>query len=368
MSIETPTQSKVASKRFVLLDSLRGYAAFAIMILHFPEINGTLNTYLAVDFFLILSGFVLMHAYFRNPGFSFISFAQARFARLYPLHLITLIVSVLIYVVTSEYIDKSTLALHGLMIHHVGLGPDKFWFNSPSWSISVEFWVNILVALALVFGTRILGSIKSSIVNGLMIAVSIACYATLFMTLGHLDGHIQTLAPAISAGMIRGMASFLAGILIYKLYTHLDAAPNPALQRAFGLATPILLALFAICLWLPYIHLWIDFLMLPLFLAVVLIGAFEVGSSAKLAMKIHHLGTISFSLYLIHRPIQKIAYLILPEGTPLAVKIILIVPVVLVLAHLTQKYFEMPVYRRLKKLLRDAPLFVSKWSTRSARE
>jgi len=77
VSIETPTQSKVASKRFVLLDSLRGYAAFAIMILHFPEINGSLNTYLAVDFFLILSGFVLMHAYFRNPEFSLVSFAQA---------------------------------------------------------------------------------------------------------------------------------------------------------------------------------------------------------------------------------------------------------------------------------------------------
>jgi len=351
MEISTPP-----SKRFILLDSLRGYAAFAIMILHFPEINGSFNTYLAVDFFLVLSGFVLMHAYFRDPEFSFWSFSQARFARLYPLHLATLVIFVLIYIVKDSYIDKSALALHGLMLHYVGLGPEKFTFNSPSWSISVEFWVNILVAATMVVGARFLGQIAPRMLNGIILAVSASCYAVLYFTLGHMDGHIQTLAPFVSAGMVRGIASFLAGVLIYKLYTRFHASQSSTFKHALSIATPILLALFAVSLWLPYIQSSIDFLLLPVFFGTVFACAFETGLGSKLVQKISHLGTISFSIYLLHRPIQVTTDMILPATTPLALKMVIVILIVLVAAHFTQKYFEMPVYHWLKKTIRRAQL------------
>lgn len=322
------------------------------MVLHFPEINGMFNTYLAVDFFLVLSGFVLTHAYFQNGRFSFWSFAQARFARLYPLHAATLTIFVLIYLVKGQHIDKSSLALHGLMLHHVGLGPDTFTFNSPSWSISVEFWVNILVAAVIAIGLRIMSPLSPRILNGIIFAISAICYTTMFFTLGHMDGHIQTLAPFVSAGMVRGMASFLAGILIYKLHRRCHERQSPRFRHVLKIATPGLLLAFALCLWLPYIQAKIDFFIIPIFFATVFVCAFEVGPTSEIVKKISHLGTISFSVYLLHRPIQVTTDMIVPDSTPLIIKITAVILVVLVTSHFTQRYFEMPVYHSLKKIFR----------------
>ncbi|CUX45076.1 Protein 2 in picA locus (modular protein) [Agrobacterium tumefaciens str. Kerr 14] len=82
-------------ERFILLDGIRGVAALFIVHRHAEDLFGksTASSYLAVDLFFALSGFVLAHAYSRKlsegaitPGF----FLKARFARLYPLYALAL--------------------------------------------------------------------------------------------------------------------------------------------------------------------------------------------------------------------------------------------------------------------------------------
>jgi peptidoglycan/LPS O-acetylase OafA/YrhL len=79
------------SRSFVVLDGLRGVAAIAIVFFHLALIRGDLpgEGYLAVDFFFVLSGFVLAHAYgsrLQQGSMSFGRFVLIRMIRLYPLY------------------------------------------------------------------------------------------------------------------------------------------------------------------------------------------------------------------------------------------------------------------------------------------
>src|SRR5437868_13768953 len=84
-----PPQS--APQRFIQLDALRFFFAVIVVLVHTVGFNlpFILGGY-AVDFFFILSGFVLSHALICRPV-SAAEFAWARLARLYPLHLATLL-------------------------------------------------------------------------------------------------------------------------------------------------------------------------------------------------------------------------------------------------------------------------------------
>jgi peptidoglycan/LPS O-acetylase OafA/YrhL len=99
---------------FVILDALRGVAAAAVVTVHAPlffhsvatpgsvpdasghaPMTGPLfEAYLAVDFFFLLSGFVLAHAYGEklNDGMTSCQFMRCRLIRLYPLYLLALVI------------------------------------------------------------------------------------------------------------------------------------------------------------------------------------------------------------------------------------------------------------------------------------
>src|SRR5689334_22879226 len=105
------------TRDFITLDGLRGLAAAAIATRHtyvffepittygrIPDVSGHLpqvgplfESYLAVDFFFALSGFVLMHAYGRKlrDGMSMAHFMKIRLIRLYPLYLLALVLVLL---------------------------------------------------------------------------------------------------------------------------------------------------------------------------------------------------------------------------------------------------------------------------------
>ncbi len=144
MSLEKVSSGK---QRFLALDALRGLAALWVVYFH---VFGGLG-YLAVDFFLVLSGFILSHRYwYADKPATPLVFINHRIARLYPLHLYTLLVFVLVhwlmYWTMPSYPDGAlfTFVQHLTMMHNIGLNPHGLTWNYPSWSVSVEFVVNIL--------------------------------------------------------------------------------------------------------------------------------------------------------------------------------------------------------------------------------
>lgn len=157
------------SHRFIVLDSLRGVCALLVAVHHFKA-SGAIadnvfiaNAYLFVDFFFVLSGYVIALTY-RNKLHNrehVRSYLGKRFARLYPLYIVSLLPFVLIEAVVIPYfpsvrepfvppVDIESLVLTVLFLNSVGLTPGLTW-NYPSWSISAEMityaWFGLAVLL-----------------------------------------------------------------------------------------------------------------------------------------------------------------------------------------------------------------------------
>ena len=153
------------NKKFLSLETFRGIAALMIAALHFdvnsPLVNHSLANGFFVHFFFTLSGFVIYHNYKdKIQNFNLLKkFIIKRFWRLYPLHLFFLIIfssiELLKYFLSINYDfafnrepfllnNFSNFFLHLFFLQHYA---DKYSFNGPAWSISVEILLYLLFAI-----------------------------------------------------------------------------------------------------------------------------------------------------------------------------------------------------------------------------
>lgn len=155
--------------RFAVLDGWRGICALVVALHHFhadgyffhlPFVRGA---WLFVDFFFVLSGFVIAHAYGKrlNGPPDFLPFVARRLARLWPLHAVILLllvvmettklVAMLLFGIEahnqpfSGETSSTAIITNMLLIHAMGLHDGATW-NFPSWSISTEFWTYLAFA------------------------------------------------------------------------------------------------------------------------------------------------------------------------------------------------------------------------------
>jgi peptidoglycan/LPS O-acetylase OafA/YrhL len=287
-------------QRIYPLESLRGLAALIVAVFHFhaqigPYVspqswlatNGLVkHATLMVDFFFVLSGFVIALNYadriqcFRDV----IKFQARRFWRLYPLHLTMLLVFAGIELVklTGIGTDAGGSSASGIeeFINNLFLTQswylDHLSFNYPSWSISTEFYTYLIFAMVVLLSRGWLT------VAALAVAVAAG-------TLLHLNGGLTTEAPWL---IPRCIYSFFIGVLVWKAST-LNGLP-------FLPAPPLLLASVAAVIWLDRDH----FIMVPwLFgLTVLALARHRQGLTYRLlsAPWLVFLGTISYSLYMTH--------------------------------------------------------------------
>lgn len=140
------------------LTALRFFAAMWVVLYHYwPNLAGVTGTpalvekgYLGVELFFVLSGFILCHVYLESFGegrFRYGAFLWNRLARVYPLHLATLLgvmalgmaATVAGFSIDANVLDWPSLPANLLMVHAWGLAPHAA-FNHPSWSISAEWF------------------------------------------------------------------------------------------------------------------------------------------------------------------------------------------------------------------------------------
>lgn len=152
--------------RYATLDMLRGVAALAVICAHVGGFFGGNifeHGYLAVDFFFMLSGFVLMAAYQSrlNSGWSTLSFMKLRIVRLYPLYLVGTLLGLCFMLLRCEF-GHSPMSLTEIGIDFLtslcfipalaGSSPDAqalYPLDSPTWSLFYELLANLLQALFL---------------------------------------------------------------------------------------------------------------------------------------------------------------------------------------------------------------------------
>jgi peptidoglycan/LPS O-acetylase OafA/YrhL len=299
------------------LTSLRGLAALWVVLFHytalyFPRLDMTGHSsligkgYLAVDLFFMLSGFVMTHVYYRafceSVKENYRNFLVARVARLYPLHVVVLLlfvatallVQLLAYGLTgtAEGIPltgtRSLAAAIANLFMLQGLSAEHLSWNYPSWSISVEFMAYLAFPLILPMVWRASERAK------LVVLAAICAALSLFAYLSGGDFN-QWGGPLV---LLRCLPEFLLGTLIYsayraRLWTDWFAAD------AVGLVT---LAVAILCLHLRAP----DLLIVALFPVLVLAAVGNTGNIARLinVAPLIWLGEISYSLYLIHGFVQ----------------------------------------------------------------
>jgi len=304
-----------AKEFFPTLESLRGVAALLVVIFHVNVKWNThvhswdfvRNSYLFVDFFFVLSGFVISHHYSEKlvtlKGVA--TFIRLRFWRLYPLHLVTLIafatfvcVKMLVarklgieWIDTDENTTFSFLTnltlVHSLGLHHT------LTFNAPSWSISVEFFTYVVFAFVILLSLH-----RKNVVR-----CSLFLCTTTAIILFSVDNR-RFFELTYDYGFPRCIFGFFVGILVQKFSSHIRRPPYGGTLGIGGNLAEIAV-LFSTVLVVSFVktHVLLPFISVLVFGLVILIFSFPSSTLVSRALQNKvplHLGKISYSIYLWH--------------------------------------------------------------------
>jgi len=293
-------------KRFTTLDMLRGVAAISVMLYHLGDYKFPVaffpHGYLAVDFFFVLSGFVVAHAYEAkmSRGLLFADFFIIRMIRLYPLALLGTLGGGGIYVAEHEFFPAhsgtlldilTSLSFNIFMLPSmlVSKPPFEVFLCDPSeWSLFLEIAANLVWA-AIVIRLRTRALVLFTLLSGVALAAADVFYVT---------GNTGWNAPTFWGGLPRVCFSFAAGLLIFRLRWHERVPANP-----FGgiILAVVLLAVLAYPssaqgMKVPLEDIAAVLFVLPL---LVLAGAAQ-NSQGRFAATI---GALSYPVYIVHLPV-----------------------------------------------------------------
>lgn len=380
--VQSSTQFADTKPHYELLDGLRGVAAILVLIYHIFEgfafaesTNGegsglitTLNHgHIAVDFFFILSGFVISYAYDDRWGkMSLGGFFKRRLIRLHPMLIMGAVVGVISFLLTGcqqwsgevtpiSWVMIALLltifmvpALPGLPYEVRGNG-EMFPLNGPMWSLFFEYIGNILYALVIRrLSTKLLA---------VLTAILGVLHAWIFV--GDLSGYdsvgIGWTIDTINfwGGLVRMLFPFSMGMLLARTFKPREV------KGAFWICSAMLIAVFAV----PYIvksgaislnSLYEVVCIAVIFPIIVWLGACGKGGDNYTGRINNFLGELSYPLYIVHYPIMYIFYKWLIEnrcytlGDTLGVSALVVLSSV-ALAYACLKLYDEPVRKWLAR-------------------
>ncbi|WP_287106205.1 acyltransferase [Brevundimonas sp.] len=289
------------------LTALRFAAALWVAVYTFwPNLAGAPQTavvakgYLGVELFFVLSGFILSHVYLQAAGekrFSYRGFLWARIARVYPLHLATLIgvgglaAAALIagMSVDANVLSWSSLPANLLMLHAWGLAPVAGW-NHPSWSISAEWFAYLCFPLFAFVFWRLRDKPVAAVVG------TAAFLTVLYFVFEQTAGFPLTEAT-IRWGALRIVPCFALGCALYLVYRKAGAQLSaPAAGAGAAIAFVLMMGSAALGLWDGITVLCAGALILAL-------AALPNARAGWLASRpAVYLGEISYSVYMVCVP------------------------------------------------------------------
>lgn len=363
--------SLFAKPHYPILDGLRGVAAIIVVTFHLAEPLGTGHLdilvnhgYLAVDFFFLLSGFVIGYAYDdRWHKMTIGTFFKRRIVRLQPMVILGMTLGAIGFYFTDSTIwplihtipfwKMLLVMLIGYTILPVPLSLDiRGWeemhpLNSVGWSLFFEYIANILYAI----GIRKF----SKTALGILVLISAAALAHLAITNGDVSGGWTLNVEQVRVGITRTMYPFFAGLLLSRITKPIH------IKYAFLWCS----LLVALVLYMPRIggaeNVWMNGVyesvcIIIIFPLIVYLGASGVIHTQAESRVCKFLGDISYPLYLVHYPLVYfyVAWInnhkdvTIVQAWPYA---LLILIGGIILAYASLKWYDEPVRKWLRKKL-----------------
>lgn len=350
---------------YPVLDGLRGVAALIVIVYHvFELLSGTPvpHGYLAVDFFFILSGFVIGYAYDGRWGKMTVGgFFKRRLIRLHPMVAMGALIGALTFLLQGSvkwdgtHVSTSLVMLSMLCAMFMipafpggatevrGNG-EMFPLNGPSWSLFFEYIGNILYALLLRRLPKWALALVCAVSGVLLIGISVRD--------GFLGVGWSFVDGGFWGGLIRMLFPYSLGMLMARVFVPLKA------RKSFLLCS-LMLVLVAV---LPSIGgaawrngLFEAFCVIVVFPCLVWLGASDNALGEGTAKVCSFLGDLSYPLYMVHYPLFYLYYNYLGfdgnvvsksfrEAWPVA---LLVVAASLVLAFVCMNFYDKPLRKRL---------------------
>jgi peptidoglycan/LPS O-acetylase OafA/YrhL len=362
-----------AKNHYVILDGLRGVAALMVLLMHLFEghTGGDLHKmiinhgYIAVDFFFLLSGFVVAYAYDdRWGGMTQWEFYKRRLIRLQPMVIFGSIVGAALFVFQIDPFyplaaGASLWQVLLLMVIGFTLIPvppsmdvrgwgETFPLNGPAWSLFFEYCANILYAAGLYrLSNRWLGVLVA-------IAGAALFHLAVFGERGDLVGGWTLTGEGLYIGFVRLLFPFFAGVLMMRL------GMNIRMKGAFWASSLLLIVALSLPRFGGTGNLWMNglyeaFCVIVIFPLVVAIGAGQQqmgGVSLRIA---RFFGDLSYPLYITHYPLVYIymAWIVTdkPSTNEAIVGGVAVAIGAIGIAYAALKLYDLPVRRWLGKRL-----------------
>jgi peptidoglycan/LPS O-acetylase OafA/YrhL len=306
------------------LTSIRFFAAAWVVLFHYRSlVNSAVIAefpivragYLGVDFFFVLSGFVLCHVYnkkLRSGDFDYWDFLTKRIGRIYPMHIFTLLLFIMFGLIsqrcrlnlslwdpadTFSILDRGQLVRmvtsHVTLIHAWG-STNGLFFNLPSWSISAEWFAYMSFPVFMILATRprLRAPWVMLFCSGAFMVLSAVTWVTM---------RRELTAMTWNVGIFRIVPEFVLGISLYGFGEQWSAgrwAPVAALGSGMVVVVTVLAADL-----LPDLH-WLFATTTVLSLAGIILFASDserhFGQNVLCHRFLVLLGEISYSVYMLH--------------------------------------------------------------------
>jgi peptidoglycan/LPS O-acetylase OafA/YrhL len=306
-----------------------------------------------VDLFFILSGFIFFNIYgekISNGKLHFKEFAVLRFSRLYPLHWLALIIIVTIQffrrvltfpIFLSTYSRNIGLLLLNIPMLQNGWITTTFSYNGPSWSISIEIMMYLLF-FAVFYHSM---STKKYVV-----------YCLLLIYFGIVITFSKQNTAFFNGQVSRGLIGFFIGCITGELYNYCNKNKRIGLMfTVFCSIAVVFLIIFPVVYGYCILQNWVlvyTFAFFPAFVFLIIkIKALSRFFSIKPFV---YLGNLSYSIYLLHYPVQLIIktfdeYIGLNINYSSKIFFLVFIITVITISHFIYYYFEKPIQNYIRK-------------------
>jgi peptidoglycan/LPS O-acetylase OafA/YrhL len=307
--------------------------------------------FVGVGFFFALSGFILSYSYEKkilNNSISYKDFLVARIARIYPLHIITMLMAAPLML--SDFLHSKVLWLLKLLANlflvqsFVSYEHVYSSFNMVSWSLSDEMFFYALFPLLLYFVNKNKKNIY--VLVSLLIVVPII----VFFLGDHRPWYNFYINPVIR------VSDFILGILLYKLSTQIKIVSLVKASLLEIIAVALLIIFFSINSYIPQVYRYSCFYWLPVS-AIIFIFSYSKGwlSKALSGKFLVLLGEISFAFYLLHDLVLRGVKMASKHFYEIDSFILILVSLLIttVLSYFFHKKVELPMNSYIKKRWAD---------------